>query len=197
MILTVEWPVWGHPDCNTVLNPIPAILNALDKKEDDTVWDKGDYGTNSEEGDTVWDKGDYGTHFEVTWDNGSDESFSDIDNGRLPDCNTVLNPIPGRKATPCGTKEDDTVWDKGDYGTNSEVTWDNGSDESFSKHMILTVEWPVCGGHPDCNTVLNPIPGILNALDKRKTTPCGTKVITAPIPKLPGTMGVMNHFRNI
>ncbi|GFV76041.1 hypothetical protein TNCV_1456381 [Trichonephila clavipes] len=67
-----------------------------------------------------------------------------IESSLHPDCNTVLNPIPGI-LNALDKKEDDTVWDKGDYGTNSEVTWDNESDESFSKHMILTVEWPVWG----------------------------------------------------
>ncbi|GFS91002.1 hypothetical protein TNCV_2120001 [Trichonephila clavipes] len=30
--------------------------------------------------------------------------------------------------------EDDNMWKKGDFDTNSEVSCDNGSDESFLKH---------------------------------------------------------------
>ncbi|GFW52555.1 hypothetical protein TNCV_404831 [Trichonephila clavipes] len=30
--------------------------------------------------------------------------------------------------------EDDTMWEKGDPGINSEVSGDNGNDESLSKH---------------------------------------------------------------
>ncbi|GFX35070.1 hypothetical protein TNCV_2330101 [Trichonephila clavipes] len=36
-------------------------------------------------------------------------------------------------------KDDGIVWENGDAGNHSEVRCDNGSEESFSKHMMLTV----------------------------------------------------------
>ncbi|GFX34048.1 hypothetical protein TNCV_912491 [Trichonephila clavipes] len=35
--------------------------------------------------------------------------------------------------------EEDITWENGDADTSFEFSCDNGSDESFSKHMILTV----------------------------------------------------------